>query len=438
MVKKTVYIFGAGASASVGLPVQAAIIQQIFSIDISEIDSVVKGSFLDSSEESILIAGAYSDFCQFRKHVASFLIGLFGNANDKKQLNATISTEELRTPDSLEARMAWRELFDQVKKYQIALEDIFTIFDKSFIANEYFREYSDIELHNFSEALYKCIIFVISFYSVKGQNHSFLKEFSQHLINKRLNPKSEISNISIISLNWDTILDFSLFNASILRRTPRSKKFVEIDYCSNEVNLDKATSGLKVNIRGDIKLKFMKLHGSINWLMCSNCGRFFTHHEMNIVIRNLYEANSVSKEICEKCNEHLIKYELNPIIITPTFLKSLNSVHVKNIWQSAYLELSDATDIYFIGYSFPEADFEFRYLLKKAISHSAKIRIVLHQNDNPEFINAKIKKLSKKNKNIIEKKINTPEQRYRSFFAGNQVEFSYLGFEESFKTNFII
>ena len=61
----------------------------------------------------------------------------------------------------------------------------------------------------------------------------------------------------------------------------------------------------------------------------------------------------------------------------PTFLKDLNNVQIKLVWQNAGVELSEADRIIFMGYSFPAADFEMRQLLSRTIKHDSKIEVVL-------------------------------------------------------------
>lgn len=94
----------------------------------------------------------------------------------------------------------------------------------------------------------------------------------------------------------------------------------------------------------------------------------------------------------------------------PTFLKDLNNVQIKLIWQNAGVELSEATKIIFMGYSFPSADFEMRQLLSRTVRHNANITVVLR--DRPTSSD-----------------INSPECRYKSFFGKRNIIFNYDGVE---------
>jgi hypothetical protein len=113
---------------------------------------------------------------------------------------------------------------------------------------------------------------------------------------------------------------------------------------------------------------------------------------------------------------------LQPEIITPTMIKSIDSQLYKNIWRAARNELTSADKLIFIGYSFPIADYEFRNLLQKSVSHSTKIDVVLHENDNPDKISVRQKNL----KSLM------PEKRYRDAFNRNDIRFFYDGFKQYF------
>jgi hypothetical protein len=53
--------------------------------------------------------------------------------------------------------------------------------------------------------------------------------------------------------------------------------------------------------------------------------------------------------------------------------KNLNNTHLKMVWQNAMIDLREANRIVFLGYSFPLADFEFRYLLLKSAFGTKKL-----------------------------------------------------------------
>ncbi len=106
---------------------------------------------------------------------------------------------------------------------------------------------------------------------------------------------------------------------------------------------------------------------------------------------------------------------MQPELITPTMMKSLSNQLYTNLWSSAAQELRDATHIIFVGYSLPIADFEFRYMLQKNVTSSAKIDVILTPNSNPDLVANNLKDL-------------LPSKRYLDAFPKNKVSFYYEGF----------
>jgi hypothetical protein len=74
---------------------------------------------------------------------------------------------------------------------------------------------------------------------------------------------------------------------------------------------------------------------------------------------------------------------LEPLIISPTFIKEFNNAHIQMIWHNAYIDLCEAKKVVFIGYSLPEADYHLRTLLKRAIRKDAELIVVLTKKDKP-------------------------------------------------------
>jgi len=76
----------------------------------------------------------------------------------------------------------------------------------------------------------------------------------------------------------------------------------------------------------------------------------------------------------------------------------------------------DASKVTFIGYSLPDADYELRYLLQRSIPPNIPLDVILYKTDNPGITN--IEKL----RDLL------PENRYRSLFTRNPLQFYYNGF----------
>jgi NAD-dependent SIR2 family protein deacetylase len=286
-----------------------------------------------------------------------------------------------------------KDLFSSRKG--IALEDIFTILDRCVIAKERFKNYTWKQLYDCRNHLITLILHILN---VKQNSlpvgiEDTYNKFSRLVITKRRRAGQSRDPIAIISSNWDTVAE-SFINKMF---TKRERSSTWIDYCT--FTHGKGISHINLKAKGFYNIKILKLHGSLNWLHCSNCGRLFVDVE-NIGIQKLE---------CEYCNRSVpggsSELILEPLIITPTLLKELNNLHIKSIWQNAFIELQEATDIYFIGYSLPYADFEFKYILKKAIRDDANMNVILINRD----------------------KRNGTMKRYKEFF-GKRINFNVAGF----------
>ena len=275
------------------------------------------------------------------------------------------------------------------------IEDLFTILDKAYLHEENFQRYTWQDLYNIRKELVDLIIATIdNSQNNIGTNIEIYKKFVNYLT------KSKNIENSLIILNWDT-----LFETSFLKYTNN----IFIDYCFYSYGLkENHIPHIHLKARGKKNLKVLKLHGSINWLECTNCGRIYVDNESNIA------KEKIKCKYCKITEE--TKYDLKPLIITPTLLKQLNNLHIKSTWNNAFIELQEADEIIFIGYSLPKADFELMYLLKKSLYYYDKIKVILAPVDGP-----------KNNKN------SSVHQRYLDLF-GDKVEFYFDGLENWVKT----
>ena len=119
--------------------------------------------------------------------------------------------------------------------------------------------------------------------------------------------------------------------------------------------------------------------------------------------------------------EHCLKDEcaLNCVIEPPSYFKKYKNLYIQNIWKKSYDILSGTDKITFVGYSMPEADIWFKYLLKKSCYNKEKQIIVI--NPEPE----------EHLKPIYERLLGTVKYYPVKFkdFAGNHIP--YLNGEEA-------
>ncbi|KEO80822.1 SIR2 family protein [Tumebacillus flagellatus] len=163
--------------------------------------------------------------------------------------------------------------------------------------------------------------------------------------------KKKRGTINIISLNYDTLLDEAIINS----------------YPSG--GIDKIDYGFEGGDRDESrKFKLLKLHGSLNWAHCPFC--------QNIRVVDKPIAHELYKEIdvpCNVCKGHYAE----PVMITPTLLKSYNIPKLNNVWLAASDVISMARKIVFVGYSLASADYPIIDLMKRAISQKNQLKEII-------------------------------------------------------------
>ncbi len=195
---------------------------------------------------------------------------------------------------------------------------------------------------------------------------------------------------SIISYNWDTIADFTLQHARAIQLKNYSQLLSD-DSFKPELYKDK---GL-----------LLKLHGSFNWLTCNNnqCKNYKNIISPFQKSRSKLKTNwMVHDRKCSICGNE----KLEPFIIPPTSNKLIDkNSFLKNQWLIAREKLLNATELVFIGYSFPPTDYYSEWLFRQInlFDEKTDIKITVV---NPEF---------GKRGSIVTK-------RYKTIFRGREIQ----------------
>lgn len=431
MQDKIVLFLGAGFSADANIPIQSRIINEMQkqASSLSSENSAESVKFLEAFiEVGIFLLERFSNYnvtdlhknlkllqdvrqwqdishnAQNDETIESFkeIILRFSNQNIREILSAVYS-KKVKTSDGKDEMIAFQlfemfqaihykllvELKEKVRialekvNLQVDLEDVFTLFDKSYRENENWRNITYIELDKLRHSVLRLFTYYFgirmrAFDKSKSKKYDGFVQFCKS------------NSISIVTTNWDTVVE-TLFKKN------------KISYQTQE----EANSSVAVDL--------IKLHGSINWVKCNTCGKY--QIKSNSAIADYLLDDKLKEQCCycgnEARNNQII---LQPEIITPTMLKTLNSKLYRDIWSIAAKELSAANRIIFVGYSLPLADFEIRYLLKKHIKTNTKIDVVLTKMDMPNKYN----------------KTQMPENRYKSLFPTNELRFHYDGCKNFF------
>lgn len=188
------------------------------------------------------------------------------------------------------------------------------------------------------------------------------------------------SHFSIVSTNWDIVLENHL-----------SRLFCPYWYGLQVEDLE----GRRVPSKG---VPLFMLHGSANWIYCDSCRRLYAGRSSDgkaALRAHIYVTRDDFRQLCPERPEIIdlvsdLPRELKKCIhcgnrlgariATFSYRKEVSISQFQTVWQQAFSALRDSTTWLFIGYSLPEADFEFRHLLKsaeKAGGSPKTIRVIL-------------------------------------------------------------
>jgi len=369
---RIVYVIGAGFSKPAGFPLQAEILERVRSF-----------TYLDLADD--VPAQASSDNLQTQK----FLGERFGSDQEP------------------------------------TLEDVFTLLDQLIAGKVALPGYSVQQLHEVRDVLDRAILlpFHQASASVRDTGAEFYRSVAAFMLRSALSGAPVDGTVSIVSLNWDSLMEDSLVWCV---RELAGRDLAGVEYCCPLSSLTgKAWSyGPPSSTSGSGTIKVAKLHGSTNWLSCPMCKRLFTGLGSDQDVWRLY----VRPRKCPHCMKLWLDPsvvrgeapELEPFFVTPTFAKVFDNPHIQLIWHTAFVELSEADEVVFIGYSLPDADYHVRTLLRRAIRRDARITVVLTQGDETR------RNTPKNLRRFL------PAERYRVFFGSDRPIFELSGVEGYF------
>ncbi|HII95041.1 MAG TPA: hypothetical protein HA367_04815 [Candidatus Methanofastidiosum sp.] len=216
----------------------------------------------------------------------------------------------------------------------INVEDVFTFID---IGTQMYHKGTNYH-KSFDSCRDGLISFITSILSMKSDG--LYCEYLAKIL-KELDPED-----SLISFNWDTIADYTV-------------QYIKSPIYNEYINLMKHD---KIHLyKYRVLPVLLKLHGSLNWFICSNpdCS-YFNRPRLAVkddLLKNIFHSQRCP--ICgnEKCKQLIIPPTSQKVIKPNTFLHKL--------WLIARYKLCLCRQILFIGYSFPITDFYSEWLFKQ-------------------------------------------------------------------------
>jgi NAD-dependent SIR2 family protein deacetylase len=158
--------------------------------------------------------------------------------------------------------------------------------------------------------------------------------------------KMKARSNTIITFNYDLVLDDALVRVD-----------AKPDYGLDGAHYER-------EYQGQTPVAVLKLHGSTNWAICSNC------NQVRVLDHKVTAALGVLKsQQCGKCGNAALRI----LLVPPSWDKSEYSKTMQSVWRKAVDELKRATRICVIGYSMPPSDAFFKFLLSLGLAENDRL-----------------------------------------------------------------
>lgn len=265
--------------------------------------------------------------------------------------------------------------FNQETNQYPHLEAVFGFMDYFIQQNESLNvKYTIEKIRDIKEYLIKLIHYVVNLRTDKRSHY-------YHLFWKAI--QKENSNISIITLNYDTLLE-QAFDFLF-------KSHGYIDYCIPLMNYEPLPElkhyNFWVNPREPIivgadenpkSIKIIKVHGSLNWKYCNCCNQtLLTPWDRSIDLNKgkflgyTYPENLEYEYVCP-----IDSTEFRTLILPPTYLKTIQHPIISQLMSEASREIRASKKVVFIGYSLSSSDVHIKALFKKQITADKEVIVV--------------------------------------------------------------
>jgi hypothetical protein len=117
----------------------------------------------------------------------------------------------------------------------------------------------------------------------------------------------------------------------------------------------------------------LKLHGSLNWLLCKTCLRLELGESdsklYGTILQKVGGRDLKSTFLPDGAPCTVCQSKMRPLLVAPSHLKDYRNPHLSQVWYEAQRVLRQAQRVVFVGYSMPEDDVEVVYLVKRSLAH---------------------------------------------------------------------
>jgi NAD-dependent SIR2 family protein deacetylase len=169
---------------------------------------------------------------------------------------------------------------------------------------------------------------------------------------------------TIITTNYDTVLERGI---SKLTKSPDSRPMAERGLLNYGVEPGLLMPGYEKLARDAVpeSITLLKLHGSISWSYCANCGRAKLHP--------VYKNEGMDALAGKQCD---CGGELSPILVGPA-KKQYEHPVIASVVNTASRRLQQASEIIFVGFSMTSGDEMVRKIVTEADAIARTRQVIL-------------------------------------------------------------
>jgi hypothetical protein len=162
---------------------------------------------------------------------------------------------------------------------------------------------------------------------------------------------------TFISFNYDTLVEESLSGLGI-----------DFSYGFNPLSVDLNTDAKMFRLRHDAALRVLKLHGSCNWARQ-------VETDQKLSIFDSYDSVRAKNLI--------------PDVVPPTWRKVFGE-QLNDVWSEALTAIGSATRVIMLGFSMPDTDLHFKYLLAAGLQNNFSLRQIVAVNPDNTTIEKRL------------------------------------------------
>jgi NAD-dependent SIR2 family protein deacetylase len=203
---------------------------------------------------------------------------------------------------------------------------------------------------------------------------------------------------TVITMNYDCLLDDALLKIGVMP-----------DYALPNACYPR-------EVAREARIHLLKLHGSVNWLHCTNGS---CRKPLQVWPGGPAERLDYGGRPCRSCSSRV-----EPVIVPPTWAKGGRMDIFAPIWSQALQALEEAGQIFIIGYSMPDTDAFFKYMLASALKTNRMIDRIVVVNTNREVLERYAQLFQQP---FVDKRFNPVEQLTSSYIWYDTLLGNHLG-----------